>query len=102
MFDIENQEQTGRKPGETGGVIIIIITSVISIIYGLFLVINEKGNVWRPHRVIQGVVIICCLCVLVIAPIGGIIEVSITNKGTLKDGIKNSFIGALCCVCNTL
>ena len=51
MFDIENQE-IEMKPGETGGVIIMIITSLISSIYGILLIINEKDYVWRPHRVV--------------------------------------------------
>ena len=100
MFDIENQEQVDRKPGETGGVIIMIITSLISIIYGVLLIIHEKDYVWRPHRVIQGVVAICCVCMLVMVPLGGMLEVCITNKGTLKEGAKNSFISAVCCICH--
>ena len=45
MFDIENQE-IEMKPGETGGVIIMIITSLISSIYGILLIINEKDYLY--------------------------------------------------------
>ena len=101
MFDIENQEKTDSKPGETGGEVMIITASIISIIYGIMLIMNEKDYVWRPHRVIQGIVIIVSVCAFILSPLFGVIEVIITNKGTVYQGMKNSYIGAgklLCCL----
>tara|TARA_Y100000389_G_scaffold187937_1_gene209888 strand:+ start:734 stop:1045 length:312 start_codon:yes stop_codon:yes gene_type:complete len=95
------------NPGETGGFIIMVISGGISMIVSLIYVLNEYENnkdndyiMWRPHRVIGGCVIIGCLTTFIIAPVGGIIEIFITNKGSCWTGVKNSYLGALKCICS--
>ena len=45
-------------------------------------------------KISQGIVIISCVSMFIFVPLGGIIEVCVTNKGTFVTGIKNSIYGA--------
>ena len=103
-MDIENQNtSTELKPGELGGMFVIISTMTMSFICGFIYVIDEmEGNfIWRPHRAIQGFVLMFCICAFIFVPLGGIVEVYFTNKGTFRTGIKNSILGAcnILCIC---
>lgn len=103
--DIENQLE--NKPGELGAIIYMTITALISFVIGTIYVVEvyydseEEGVViWRPHRAVMGIVLISCLCTIACSPIGGIIEVLVTGQGTIKQAIKNSYMGAWGCLCS--
>ena len=96
-----------NKPGELGGVVFMVLIAMVSFTVGSIYVLNEmekaqENNVviWRPHRAVLGIVIIGCLCSIIFAPVGGMLEVCITNKGTVCQAIKNSYLGAFSCLCS--
>ena len=101
-MDIESQEIQSDSPGSVGGIIFMTSAAVISLIAGSIYVFEEMQNniVWRPHRAILGFVILVCLSVFICVPIGGIIEVYITNKGTVWQAIRNSYKATLLCICS--
>tara|TARA_Y100000996_G_C22252709_1_gene532506 strand:+ start:294 stop:605 length:312 start_codon:yes stop_codon:yes gene_type:complete len=95
-----------NRPGELGGTIFMVLTAMISLVVGSIYVLNElekaqENNViiWRPHRAVLGIVFISCLSSIIFAPIGGIVEVFLTNKGTMGQAIINSYVGAFACLC---
>ena len=98
-IEYQNVHKIELKPGEFGGLFVIISTMTMSFICGLVYVVDEMQNqsLWRPHRAIQGIVIISCVSMFIFVPLGGIIEVCVTNKGTFMTGIKNSIYGACKC-----
>ena len=100
-FDIENQK-VNYKPGEIGAILFMVIVGILSIsvstVYVIMEIENSDNIVWRPHRAVMGMAFLGLLSAWVFSPIGGIIEVMITNTGTVKQAIKNSYTSGCMCL----
>ena len=101
-MDIESQQRNNDEPGAIGGIVFMILIAILSTISGsIYIYIEMQNNIlWRPHRILIGFVVIACMSLFVCVPIGGIIEVFITNKGTVCQAIRNSYKATLLCICS--
>jgi len=99
MNDIVSQldEKINEYPGELSGFLLMFLSLffyIVGIIYFAFIGFHK----------LTILIISIGIGLQIFIPIGGVIEICFSGKGTVEEGVKNAFKGAgsicWCCFCN--
>lgn len=81
-------ERINERPGEMSGFILMLFSLFFYLVTLAFIFILGSSHLVTIYMLMTGIT--CSTCI----PIGGIIEICCSGKGTLREGIWNSLMGA--------